>query len=147
MEGLRGASGFVALQMSDEMPGSLEVGDCGEFLLPFLNTVLAKVAEPGIIRFVDRVCRVRFGNADQKNLFGFSGSAAPGRFHLPANLLKIFPVFWAGRHRSTGKILTRPGVFSADVRRTRLREDHCRSLSQPIHCVALVVCPYQESET
>jgi hypothetical protein len=91
VEGLRGASGFIALQMADEMPGSLEVGDCGEFPLPFLNTVLAKVAEPGIIAIVNRVRGVRFGNADQKNLFGFSGGATRGRFDLLANLLKIFP--------------------------------------------------------
>jgi len=91
VEGLGGASGFVALQMADEMPGSLEVGDCGEFPLPFLNAVFAKVAEPGIIGFANRLRRVRFGDADQKNLFGFSGGATRGRFDLLANLLKIFP--------------------------------------------------------
>src|ERR1700675_357565 len=44
VEGPRGASGLVALQVADEVPGSLEIRHRGELAFPFLNSVLPKVA-------------------------------------------------------------------------------------------------------
>jgi hypothetical protein len=75
VEGLRGASGLVALQVADEMPGSGQIRERAELALPLLNAVFAKVAESGAVGFANRGGGMRFGNADQKNFFRFSRGA------------------------------------------------------------------------
>ena len=90
VESLRGASGFVALQVPNEVPSGREVCDGCEFAFPFLDAVFAEVAESGVVGFANRVRGMRFGNADQEYLFGLSGRAACGRFDFLSYLLEIF---------------------------------------------------------
>src|ERR1700722_20208491 len=90
VEGLRGASSLVALQVADEVPASPQIRQRAQLPFPFLNAVFAKVAETGVVGFANRARRMRFRNSDQKNLFGFSGGTARGHFDFLANVVKVF---------------------------------------------------------
>ena len=53
MERLGRASRFVTLQVANEMPGSLKIGECAKFPLPFLNAIFAKFAQSSVVGFAN----------------------------------------------------------------------------------------------
>jgi len=62
-----GAAGFVALQMADEMPGGIEVGDLRKLPFPLLHAILAKVPDAGRISFANVLRGKGFRNRDERN--------------------------------------------------------------------------------
>ena len=64
MKSFRGASGFVALQMSDQMPCGRQVFELRALPFPFLDAIFAEVAEAGFVGFADGFGGMSFRNGD-----------------------------------------------------------------------------------
>lgn len=73
-----GARGFVALQMADEMPDGVEIGDFGALRFPFLNAALAEMARACGVGFADQRSGKSFGHGDQRDVFGVAAGARGG---------------------------------------------------------------------
>src|SRR6516164_6148555 len=54
------------------MPGCLQIAEQRQLSFPLLDTVLAKVPQPGLIRIANRFGGMRLRNTDQQDVFRFS---------------------------------------------------------------------------
>ena len=64
VKNFRGASGFVALQVADQVPGSWQVFELRALPFPFLDAVFAEVAKAGFVGFADGFGGMGFGDGD-----------------------------------------------------------------------------------
>ena len=70
MKNVRGASGLVALQVADQVPGSRQVFELLALPFPFLDAVFAEVAEAGLVGFPDGFVGMGFRDGDQSDFCG-----------------------------------------------------------------------------
>ncbi len=70
--------GFVALQVADQVPGRVEIGERRGFALEFLNAILAEVAQAGVVGGANRLGRERFRNRDEGDFVGVPAGALRG---------------------------------------------------------------------
>jgi len=66
----RGARGFVALQVADQVPRRAEIRQRRGFALEFLNAILAKVTQAGFVRGKYGLGRMCFGNRNDGDFLG-----------------------------------------------------------------------------
>ena len=64
VKNFRGACGFVALQVADQVPGSWQVFELRALPFPFLDAVFAEVAKAGFVGFADGFGGMGFGDGD-----------------------------------------------------------------------------------
>ncbi len=83
IEKLRCSSGFIALEMADQMPRGIQVSELRVLSLELLHAILTELAQPQFIRSADRLCRESLRYGDESNFI----RAAPCAFSREHNSL------------------------------------------------------------
>jgi len=85
-----GARGFVALQVTDQMPGGVEICDRRNFAFKFLNAILTEMAEASVEGRDYRVRRMRLCYGDNRDFLGATPGTMRGAGDALANPREIF---------------------------------------------------------
>jgi len=125
IEQARGAARFIALQMSDEMPGHpAEARELRLFYFPLLNAVLAEVSQAGLVSQLDQFGWKGFGDCDDGNVFRFVSRSVRSARDALAHALDVFcnKIAWIahGRDSNTPQFavfwMARGAVFPVQFR-------------------------------
>jgi hypothetical protein len=69
------ARGFIALQVTDQVPGGFEIGERRKLTFEFLDTIFAEVAQASFVGRGNRARRVGFCYRDNRDFLGTTAGA------------------------------------------------------------------------